>query len=195
MKNLDIDDINWKPSYTQVLLMTQNGDSLSGIVEATGLTITKVKNVRSSTYFLQKLASLNTKVIEKVIEHRSLSIATDEAREIITKAAVTAARKVVQLAHDGDNMDRLQLLACQDILDRAGLKPIEVIESRERVYSPEEVSSARAILQETEAIVARLSNNTSKFVIDRRSVTNGLVSSTTDESSDATTEGNTAEAL
>lgn len=198
-QGFQVNGVNWKPEYTKVLLATQRGITVEQISREVGISPRTINLVRSSTFFVQKLAGLNTKVIEKTVEKRSTMLATDKAREVLTKAALGAARRMIQLSKMGENVDKVKLLACQDIMDRAGLKPIEIIESRERVYSPEEVQSARAILQETEAIVMRLSNQTSPFVLEtafKKTPVAGdekLVSSTTDESSDVPTDKEAAE--
>lgn len=175
---------NWKPDYTRILLMTQRGAEPAEIAKELRLSTSLVYKVRNSTFFVQKLAGLQTKVIERVTEKRSEMLATDKARAILTKASLFAAKKVIKLAKEGLGKDRLQFDACKDIMDRAGLKPIEILETRERVYSPEEVAHAKAILVETQEIVERFSNKRSPYII-RDSVSKKLPSSDTDKAHDA----------
>lgn len=175
---------NWRPEYTVILLETHRGAPLLEIAQKVRMAPQSVTAVRNSTYFLNKLAALQTKVIEKVTEKRAVQLTTDKARDVITKAAFTAARKMVIISKRGTPDQRVQYDACKDILDRAGLRPIEVIETRERVYSPEEMAHARTILKESEEIMARLNNHASPFVL-RDASTVDTASSDTDESSDA----------
>lgn len=155
----------WSPDCTRILLLTQQGWSTSEISRQIKLSVDRVSKIRSSTYFIQKLTSLQMRTVEKITEKRSTSLATDKAREVLTKAALFAAKKIVKLGKEGTTDQRIQFDACRDILDRAGLRPIEVLETRQRVYSPEEVQHAKAILIETESIVKRLTTNSSPFVL------------------------------
>lgn len=177
---------NWNPTHTRILLMAQEGKGTNEIAKETGLAIGSITNIKNSPCFQQRLAAFNYKIVEKVVEKRSSQIATSEARELLNQAAVAAAQTVIKLAARGMPEDRVKLLACQDILDRAGLRPIEIIETRERVYSPEEIVHARAVLAETEDIIKRLSNQTNPFVFDpSKGPRQGLASSATDQAQDA----------
>lgn len=156
---------NWATHHTKILLMTHDGKPVGEIAKTLKLSTSAVSKIRASTYFIQKLAALNTKVIEKTVERKSEAIVTDKARQALNKAAYRAAIKLIKLAAKGEPTQRIQLDACKDILDRAGLKPVEIVETRERVYSPEEVAHAKGILLETQSIIERLSNQSSPFVL------------------------------
>lgn len=177
---------NWKPVHTKILLMVNDGMEHKYIARKLDISTNTLSRVKTSSYFLTKLARLNSRVIEKVTEKRAVVIATDKARALLTKAAVPAAQQVIKLAASGEPQDRVKLLACQDILDRAGLRPIEIIETRERVYSPEEVVHARDVLLETQSIVERLANQTTPFVFNpsKKVEEARVVSSETDQAHD-----------
>lgn len=183
-KKWEVSAETWTPDHTRILLLTQRGVSLTEIARELKIHITTVSRVRNSTFFIQKLAGLQTKIIERVSEKRSISLATDRAMELIKKAAYAASKKVIQIGKTGTPEQRIQLDACKDIMDRAGMKPIEVLETRERVYSPEEVSHAKNMLIEAQEIVERLSNQRSPYILRDSSIVQKLPSSVTDKAHD-----------
>src|ERR1035437_5162674 len=144
-----------------------------------------VSKLKNDPFFAKKLAEYRAQYTDSLIQkHTSYITDTDltEARHVIDAACKKAAEIVVEMANKCDD-PRTSLAACKDILDRAGLKPIEVTETRERVYTTEEVEHAQKTLQETVDIIERLNGNTSPFVLSESS-RGPLVSSVTDQGSD-----------
>lgn len=175
----------WTPAHTTLLSSMSRGHTVKEAADAAGIDELRAKSITKSPRFKVQLARVQERVIEKVVADRpeitSLH-AVIEARQVLTDHAVTAAIMICKIAQDPDAKSRAQLEACKDILDRVGLRPVVITETRERVYSPEEVASARKILGETQAIIERLSNQTSPFVLGDTSQVK-LASSVTDISS------------
>ncbi len=172
----------WKPAYNKILIMTQGDQPLEKIAEAVKMQSNTIKKIRSSTMFKEKLEAANNTLVRKVVEKRAQRLETSEARDILTKAAPDAAKKMVQLSKIGTKEDRTQFDAAKDILDRAGLKPIEMIIAQERLYSPAEIAQAQGTLLETEAILKRLRNQSSPYLL-RDGKGGNLKSSSTDKGS------------
>lgn len=166
--DLDAGGLRWKPVYNHVLSMAIDNISEDNIAEQLELDPAEVKKLTASKLFKSRLNRLSEQVSTRIVARVSFQMAGDmvkQARDVLNKAAVNAALKLIELSDHGGPKDFVQLNACKDILDRTGLKPVEIHETRERVYSPEEVAHAKGILEETQAIVARLTNKASPYVI------------------------------
>lgn len=166
----------WLPWYDEALRLTAEGRSTTEISEIVGKSIPVITRVRRATYFQDKLAQVQKVVVRTITSRQISELNTDEvkeARRVINKNAAMAAIMVVQISQNGTYQDTCRLKACQDILDRAGLKAPVVTEQNvhERTYSPEEVSHAKQILVETQAIIERLATQPNSFVLrDRRAI-------------------------
>ena len=180
-----LDETTWKGWHTDVLVMLHAGHENKEIAKRIHKSVGSVLRIKDDPFFKKKLASYSSTYQQSLIEKRTSYITDSDltgAREVINEACRRAAQIVVDMAENCED-PRTKLAACKDILDRAGLKPVEVTETRERVYSTEEVEHAQRTLQETVEIVERLNGNTSSFVLSE-SGRGQLVSSVTDESSD-----------
>lgn len=184
---------NWKPNHTKVLKMTFEERSLDEIAKAVGMTKNTVVSLRKQKFFRIKLQDMQSRVLEKATDNQAHQLVISEARDILVKAAPEAANKMKELSKTGTKDQKVQFDAAKDILDRAGLKPVEVIEARERVYSVEEIQAANKTLKETETIITRLQTKSSRFILrDSRGVS--VESSVTDKGSDDATEAETTDA-
>lgn len=187
--SIKLSDLNWKGWHTDVLVMLHAGHENKEIGKRVNKSIQSITRIKNDPFFQTKLAEYRSTYQQTLIEKRTSYITdTDltEARRVIDEACKKAAEWVVELA-DSCEDPRTRLAACKDILDRAGLKAIEVTQTSERVYTTEEVEHAQKTLAETVAIVERLNGNTSPFVLS--DVSRGrLVSSVTDQGSDDTTD-------
>lgn len=83
------------------------------------LTVEQVKNVRKLEVYKQFMDEAKTSLI--AAEQNSV-------REVLTKHSMQAAKKIATLA-DSDN-DVLSFKASQDILDRTGHRPADIVEHR-----------------------------------------------------------------
>lgn len=112
------------------------------------------------------LGSIAQTITETVKKQDTDETAVAEARRILNDAAIGAAKTIISLSRDGMAEDRIQLQACQDILDRAGLRPVEVTEVRQRTYTLEEVTAAKAVTAETEAILKEIKQYGNNFILE-----------------------------
>jgi hypothetical protein len=92
--------------------------------------------------------------------------ATEKARKLFEDKAVEAAQKIISISQQGKPEERLQFDASKEILYQVGVKPIEVIETRKREYTPEEIESALEVTREIEAIADRLGKSKSQFLLE-----------------------------
>lgn len=158
-------DKNWKPQYSEILLLHAEKHSGNEIAKIVGIGVNTVARVIKSTLFQEKLNRLQGRVDVRTEMKLTVTLGSrvEEARRIISEAAYAAAATMIQIAQDGGG-GKIQFLACKDILDRSGLKPIEIVETRERVFSPEEVIHAKGVLDEAQAVITRLRTQPSPFI-------------------------------
>jgi len=158
--------MKWTKDHTKMLVLTHKSTPAEEIGKILGVSVRTVQWTQAKPEFRQKLESMADKVAQKLLQETNTEVdSLSKARDELQKCALTMARKLKRLAKKGESKDRLQLDACKDILDRAGLKPVEVIETRERQYSPEEIQSALSAIKELEHLTLRLGKQDSKFVI------------------------------
>ena len=170
----------WTGKHTKVLIMTHRGAKDAEIAQDLGISIRTISRMRAKDDFIKKLGALETQIIASTIKpEKEMVDHLTRARELLKKNAWRAAKVVIATSKRGRPGDRLKYEAAKDILDRAGLKPKEELEIRERTYSPEELSSMKITLSEIESTTLRLSNTGSRFVLGPITM-----SSVTDKGSD-----------
>lgn len=86
------------------------------------LSIPQVKQIRQLDAYKDFMLAAKTNIMET---------ATDQVRDLFQKQAVGAAQKVIELAQS-DN-DVLAFKASQDVLDRAGHRPADIVEHRHKM--------------------------------------------------------------
>lgn len=177
----------WTAKHNKILVGTFQGLSTITIARSCNVSQGTVNNIRKSEEFKAKIAAMNNESQSRAIAISVEKSVTNRAREVLEKAQYSAAKKVTRLMRRGVAKDRLQFEAAKDILDRTGLKAIEVIETRERQYTHEEVERAKNTLTEVETIMTRLQNKDSSFLLARQTRTTQPLpsSSVTDQGSDA----------
>lgn len=174
---------SWTPIHTQILLMHSEGRSSTHIANEVKLPIQKVKKILKSPTLIDNLTKVRDTIVQTVVSQRTEILdakVLTKARRLLEEASVSAAINLVKMSNDPDCKSHVQLKACQDILDRVGIKALVVTETHERVYPPAEVISAKRVLLEAQEIVKRLNNEASPFILgDARRET--LASSQTDK--------------
>lgn len=105
-----------------ICLYTMYGLDLQEIAVATGLPIDQITNIRMSNEY----ASIQRAVVDSVMETE-----TGVVKDYIKKAADKAAQRV-ESQIDHANPD-IAFRAAKDVLDRAGLRPADVVEHRGRM--------------------------------------------------------------
>ena len=86
------------------------------------LTTEQIENIKSSDAYIEFMATAKENI---------LNTETETIRDVFQQNAKVAASKIVELA-TGDN-DVLAFKASQDLLDRAGHRPADVVEHRHRM--------------------------------------------------------------
>lgn len=86
------------------------------------ITVEQVKEIKKSDAYMEFMNAAKENI---------LHTETETVRDVFTKHARTAAERIVELAQE-DN-DVLAFKASQDILDRAGHRPADVVEHRHRM--------------------------------------------------------------
>jgi len=148
----------WDLRKQKILRLDLQGHNQTDIARRMGLkSSSPICRLQQNPDYKTRLADAKRSAIEKV-------------QSVFEKEAVLAAEKICRLAKNGKGEDRIQLDACRDILDRSGCKPIQVIETRQRAYSPQEVESAKKTLSELEESIIRLERKDSIFVLKRTKI-------------------------
>lgn len=86
------------------------------------LTVEQIENIRSQDAYIEFM---------QVAKQNLLHTESNTVRELFEQHAITAANKIVKLADD-DN-DVLAFKASQDVLDRAGHRPADIVEHRHKL--------------------------------------------------------------
>lgn len=181
---------SWTARHNKVLIDTFRGTEADKIALAHNVSTAVVRSIQKQQYFKDRLQALHNDAQRRVLVRSVEQTVNSKAREILEKTQKAAALKIVKLMRKGTSEHKLQFEAAKDILDRTGLKAVEVIETRTRDYSPEEVARAKNTLQEIETSIARLENKDSKFLLVRQTKTLES-SSVTDTGSDVPTKEET----
>ena len=145
----------WKPVYSNVLVLYLKGNAVTHIAKELHMNPATVHAVINREDFQIKF-----------LEHRRNSL--DAAQSHLKEHVLEAAEKICTLARDGKGHQRLQFDAAKEILYMVGLKPVEIVETRSREYTPEEIQSSLAVTREIEQINDRLTKTSSRFVITKR---------------------------
>lgn len=170
-----VDEHTWKPIHTSILTYISRGTPVAIIAQQLDVSRNFVYITKNSPYFKQKLSELTAKTVAKVSDRLSTDISIevtnnkallDQARSGLEQAAVEAVEKIKILARRGTTAERVQLEACKDILDRVNIKGKDTIVNEGRVYTPEELDSAKKTLLEIQEITARVTTS-SRFVLPK----------------------------
>ena len=140
-----------------IMLWMSQGKSREWIAKKLGLANTKsLDGIMEADYFKKKFEPKVQNILESV-------------REVFEANAYEAAAKIVQLAHCGTPQQKLQLDAAKEVLYQIGAKPVDVIETKRRDVTQEEIASSLHVIQEIEVITEKLESAPSKFLIDKSS--------------------------
>ena len=167
--------MRWKPIYDEIVLLTLQKVPVPEISKKVGLGKAQIFNVRKTDIFkartdeyqLKQKELLRDEVQKKVEAKLAENQTLDEAIDSLINDVPHAVLTLKELARTGAKNDNVRLSACKEILDRSGLKPPEVIETRSRDYSPAEIQQASKTLNEIVSITERLTKQTeSRFVLN-----------------------------
>lgn len=162
---------NWKPFHTTILKETAKGTTVKDISKKIDMSISTVTLVRRSKIFQDKLLKYNMKNNSSPKKEMTgyINKVQEDARSELYKKALVAAKTITKLMKSGTSHDRIKFDAAKEILHQCGIKPIEVVEHRERQYPPEEVESAKKTLIELKALIVRFDNKESPYVLSETS--------------------------
>jgi hypothetical protein len=144
----------WSKDHQAIFKLYIEGYSPAEIVEKTKLELSKVRAIIGSDKFHQN----HDKVITNSLE---------TAKKALQDRLVEAAGRIIMLMRQGKPDERIQFDAAKEILYQCGMKPVEVIETRGRQYTPEEIESSLKVMKEIQGIEEKLSTQGSGFLIKR----------------------------
>jgi hypothetical protein len=87
------------------------------------------------------------------------------ARKKLEAKLIEAAQRIIRIMQVGKPDDRIRFEAAKEILYQCGMKPVEVVETRQREYTPEEIQSSLTVIKEVQAIEEKLSTQGSGFLL------------------------------
>ena len=159
----------WNRKYSLILRLDQEALTDDEISKKVGLSSRQVRRIKQFPEYQERYEKVSGKIRErieeKIEEKLTKDSGIDQALDAIVQKVPEATEKIVTIMREGKSSDRIQYEAAKHILDMAGLKPVEVVETRERSYSPEEIASAKETLKEITDMTARLTNPESRFIL------------------------------
>lgn len=145
----------WSGTKQQILLLHMKGMEGREIAKKIGVhEVTVSRNIAKDEFQRRK------EKIEGEIQ--------DQVRKKFADKALWAVDRIAYMAKYGKPDDRIRFDACKEILYQVGCKPVEIVETRTRDYTPEEVQSAMLVMKEVETITNRLSTKKSPFVLEKK---------------------------
>ena len=145
----------WSAVHQQVFKMRIiDGLPPREIAEKSGIPINRIRDIMRTKSFLQH-------------EDTTVGSAVEKARALLESKLLRAVDKIVYIMDKGKPEERLRYDAAKEILYQCGMKPVEVIETRGREYTPEEINSSLVVIKEVQAIEEKLSTLGSGFLIKR----------------------------
>lgn len=155
MPTLKVDEHGFPNRYKKILKLVQDGAGPREIADQLKMDYTWVCRILKKPEFI----AATTSIYED---------ATSVVRQIFERCAVEAAVKITKIAQHGKPESRVQLDAAKEVLYQLGIKPVEVIETRGRVYTPEEIQSSLNVVKEIQAIEEKLSTQGSGFLVSHK---------------------------
>lgn len=146
--------IKWDNSRRKILAMHIRGKETNEIAKKLGWTPRHISGIIGTERFQREKAAVEQRAQERVVK-------------LFEEKAEKAAQKIIKLAEEGKPNERIQLDAAKEILYQVGVKPVEVIETRKREYTPEEMESSLKVAKETEEIAERLGKSKSGFLLEK----------------------------
>jgi hypothetical protein len=142
----------WTEQHQQVFKLNMSGLPPREIAEKTGIPIARIYEIMRTKKFVKH-------------EEQIVGTAVEKVRHMLEGRLEMAANKIVEIMKSGKPEERLRFDAAKEILYQCGMKPVEVVETRTRAYTPEEIKSSLAVIKEVKEIEATLSTQGSGFLI------------------------------
>jgi hypothetical protein len=158
----------WSKQHQDVFKLSIQGMKLGEIVEKTGIPYDRVRTIMRSIKFQEHEVDIKAKGVEA-------------ARKLLEERVTEAAGKILKIMRQGKPDEKLQFDAAKEILYQCGMKPVEVVETRNREYTPEEIQSSLTVIKEVQAIEEQLSTQGSGFLLKRDDASSMSAPVTTDK--------------
>lgn len=142
----------WSAAHQAVFKMHIEGASVPEIMKKTKFGVDKVRNIIRT----EKFQEHHEDVVKNSVE---------TARKALEARLVEAAGQIIRLMKQGKPEERLKFDAAKEILYQCGMKPVEVVETRTRQYTPEEIASSLSVMKEIQSIEGTLATLGSDFLI------------------------------
>lgn len=146
---------NWSKEHQEVFKLYTEGMVQREIVKATGLSKDRVRNIVDSDQFRE-------------YKETAIKYSVENARKALEAKLSDAVGAIVRIMKTGKPEERLKFDAAKEILYQCGMKPVEVVETRTRQYTPEELQSSLAVVKEIQTIEEKLAAAESNFVIKEK---------------------------
>lgn len=170
----------WSAVHQMVFKLYTEGYTPAEIVKKTNFGMDKVRNIIRTDKFQEH----HDKVVTNSVE---------TARKMLESKLTEAAGQIVRIMKHGKPEDRLRFDAAKEVLYQCGMKPVEVVETRNRDYTPEEIQSSLLVLKEVKEIEEKLSTQGSEFLLTKEddiSSPSAPVQTSNDEQKAPSDEGN-----
>jgi hypothetical protein len=146
----------WSKEHQQVFKLYLMGHNVPEIAQRTGFDIIKISNMVRTKKFKEHHDTVEKGSVER-------------ARQMFEERLLEAASAIVKIMNVGKPDDRIRFDAAKEVLYQCGMKPVEVVETRTRQYTPEEAASALAVVKEIQTIEEKLSAGGSRFIVEKES--------------------------
>ena len=166
-KMSDVPPVTWKASYTKIVLFTQKGLPDNEIAKRMSIDPRTIRRVKASPEFQSRLQAFEQDFLKEAAAIEAEKTVSDRARRLLEEKAYEAANILSKLMKRGTSKDRLRFDAAKEILHIAGIKPVEIVETRERAYSPEEVESAKKTMLEIAGLLQRINDPEDRFMLEK----------------------------
>jgi hypothetical protein len=145
----------WSGTKQKILMLHVEGKTQTEIAKELGKNSSTICEHIHRPEFEKRVAKLQEGIQEKV-------------KNKFAGKGMRAAEKIVQIMESGSPEDRIRLDAAKEILYQIGCKPVEVVETRTRDYTPQEIQSAMLVMKEVETITERLGTRKSPFILEKK---------------------------
>ncbi len=145
---------NWSADHQRVFELYSVGVLPRDIMKKVGFCERKVRYIIRSKAFQERYNVVVTNAV-------------GTARKALESKLCQAADVIVNIMLRGKPDERLKFDAAKEILYQCGMKPVEVVETRTRQYTPEEIQSSLTVIKEIENIEKKLSSESSKFLVQQ----------------------------
>src|SRR3990167_195719 len=155
----------WRSLHRHILFCLEKGWTPKQICEKFKLRPIQYYKITNNANFMAKRDKIEAAVDDRIVEEVIKETVQDKVRLLFERNLMKAAKTVIDICKNGTPNSKIRFEAAKEILYQSGLKPVDVVETRERLYTPEEITSAHATAKEVEQIFEKLTGGTSRFLV------------------------------